>query len=263
MMMQNSASTGRFYYRLKSCLSCLPAIGIGLLGVSAHAQPGSEIDLFPVQRHAAWTYDVTMGRQAVALTAAMTRVRASGDASEVTLQWQGADGRRTQTEVYRVSATEVARVASGREGQCRYVPPFPVLRSPLVNGRRWTWKGVLQYQRRDVPAEAAFSASGPSSVNTPSGPVQAMKVHCDLTLSLDGQQRTETTDQWFAPGVGIVQQRMQNGAEVVEGRLTGFSLKRNSGPGPSTGSSSRSSLPTWNGLPWHGSPWHMPSHGRH
>jgi hypothetical protein len=222
MLMQIAASAAK----TRGCLNTVLFGCLGLVCVVARAQNAHDADLFPVHHNASWTYDVTVGRQAVALTANMTHLHTVGDATELTLEWWAADGHRTQTEVYRVSAAEVARLTSGRDGECRYVPPFPVLKSPLINGRRWTWRGVLQFQRREVPAEAAFSTTGLVSVPTPSGAIQAMKVHCDLTLNLDGQQTTQTTDQWFAPGVGIVQQRMQSGSEIVEGRLTGYNLHR-------------------------------------
>jgi hypothetical protein len=198
----------------------------GQAALAQTAQSGRDSDLFPARLNDAWTFDASGRRQSAAFTVNVTRVRRSGEAKEATLEWLAADGYRTQTEIYRISASEVARVATGQDGECRYSPPLPILRYPLANGRRWTWKGTLQFQHREVSGEAVMTASGPTTLQAPAGAFQAMRVHCDLILNVDGQSVSQPTDCWFAPGVGIVQQRMQSGDSMIEGRLAAYNLRR-------------------------------------
>ena len=226
MSMQISASPNLNLKPFRSLAQLgLLAVGLAALATDARAQANRDSDLFPARRRNSWTFDVNAGQQATTLTATVARVRSGADGSEMIMEWLTSDGHKTQTEVYRLSAAGVDRLVSGKDGECRYSPPFPVVRYPLAAGRRWTWKGVMQFPRREVAGSAVLTAAAPSSVQTPAGAFQAVRVHCDLTLTMEGRAVTQPTDTWFAPGVGIVQQRIQSGTDIIDGRLTAYNLR--------------------------------------
>lgn len=183
--------------------------------------------LFPVKLGATWTYAGTGSFAGdYSFTDTITAVREDG----FSLNTQFDDLARTQEWTCKpeglASLTFGGGAAGGifANGMQMELTTSNVqgvnLPKMVTVGDQWTYsldfEGEMQIS--DTPAQAqgsatfAFSAAGEESVTVPAGTFNAMKIHTDMTLTMQitfsgittPVTFTSPTDLWFAPGVGWV-----------------------------------------------------------
>ena len=73
-----------------------------------------------------------------------------------------------------------------------------------------------------APGTAASRVSTIETIKTPAGSFAAYRVDTIITTTVQGQQIYLYAARWLAPGVGLVQQRIVAGSQVVQKQLTAF-----------------------------------------
>lgn len=187
---------------------CLVA---GLALTPRPASSAGSDSLFPTGKGSAWTFKGTAGPQALEMTAAIASASSAGGKTTVNMQWQ-MGGRNIQDETYIVTATEVQRSRSGAGGANVITPPITILKMPAKVGTAWTWKGELTTKtpqgEMKFNGTAKLKIAARETVKTTGGTFNAFRVDMDLTISAQGQTQTIPNSYWFAPGAGLVKQKI-------------------------------------------------------
>lgn len=110
-----------------------------------------------------------------------------------------------------------------------FTPPQPIIRTPVREGAVLRWQGTLHDGHQNLPAVGYSRVSYVDRLPLPSGSQRnAYRVDTVFQLQTNGaQQVSYAMSRWFAPGVGLVQQRFQNGnAEITQTLLSAPSPDR-------------------------------------
>jgi hypothetical protein len=207
-------------------ISFLQVVVVALLGSFGRAGfAESAIDYWPMKPGNTWQLVISVGEKRVSQNVIVTKVTTIARGNEATLEYS-IDGKVNQTEVYRRTAAGLYRVKAGPGSGGTISPPFPQLIYPIAAGKKWKWKGFINTQGTSIPAESELTVSGPTTVKTPAGTFRAIKIHSELVVGAKGQMQANLpNDYWFAPNVGLVQQRLPAGAQTIEGTLQSYKLK--------------------------------------
>ncbi len=202
--------------------------------IHSGASPGpAGENLFPIGKGSSWTFKGTAMGTPIEMTATVTSSVASGGTTAVKMNWT-TNGRSTQEETYLVSADSIQRARAGANGSSEVSPPVTVIKYPVSVGKSWSWAGKMKVQRPqgglEVPASATVKIAARENIKTPAGTFSAYRVDLSLSVEAAGKTQVIPNSYWFAPGVGLVRQRMslhgQNGqAVVIEASVTKYSIK--------------------------------------
>lgn len=201
--------------------------GVALLTIGsgpAPAQKGSSRDYWPLKQGNSWTLETKAGDVTIVMTATVTKVVKEPQGTRITVDYIS-NGQSIQVETYRLTKNALLRMQSGTAGSGTISPPMPLIRYPLKAGASWTWKGTLVMPGQSGAGVAKLTVSGPETIKTPAGKFQAMRVHSNLTIEMQGQKLNIPNDYWFAPGIGIVQQKIQIGPQTVNSKLLKYKVK--------------------------------------
>lgn len=188
----------------------LPALFAAvLLAAPALAQdPPPGEDLFPLAVGTAWTYRVSGQDERFVVRA--VREEMVGEKMCVLLEASLRD---------RVVATE--HLAFTKVGLCRFradkediEPHVCILKPGAARGTTWRPK----YQLAGRPAAATFRMQGQEEVSVPAGKYKAVVVQASMG---EGTAWWVQTRSWYAPGVGLVKQTVEEGK-----RLTTLELEK-------------------------------------
>ena len=171
-----------------------------------------------------WTLETKVGGQTTTQVITVTKITQNGNNSDATLDYK-VDDQVVQTEVYRFDSKGISRVSSGPNGMNKLTPPYQIVKYPMEADKKWAWKGKIAVKAEEYQATSEVSTSGPETLKLPSGVFKAIRVHAELTImSSDGGKTLIPNDYWFAPGVGLVQQKAKIGASEITGVLTSYKL---------------------------------------
>jgi hypothetical protein len=92
-------------------------------------------------------------------------------------------------------------------------PPECLLKYPVKEGESWTSK----FKNGDESVTVEAKAGKLEEVQVPAGKYRAIAVQSEMT----GSESTVRVTTWFAPGVGIIKQSIEN-----QGARRGFQVKR-------------------------------------
>lgn len=196
--------------------------------MTEEAPPAAErgASLFPVQPGARWLLDVRDSAERTARTEVLTQKR-GGSSDEIVLEARpttatSESGPPTQRETYIVNKGGVFLRSVSNTVEFRLEPPLPLLRFPVDEGAYYNWTGRIITKGQAVPATGISRVSGREKF--PYRADEVMAYHSDAVLSLvindasaKPQRMTIPMARWFAPNVGLVQQRMLR-TDVVRGR---------------------------------------------
>ncbi|HEY0379505.1 MAG TPA: hypothetical protein VGC87_21485 [Pyrinomonadaceae bacterium] len=192
-----------------------------LLAASGVAQKSAAParDYFPLRAGDSWTY------------------RNDEDESEFTVKVLGEERQADGTVVYQVEHLVGIRIHAWyaktpgwvlmlreanpeQEGmEVKHEPARKFLKSPLVAGAKWTWKGKGM-TGQDILTIS--TVAGPEVVTTPAGRFRAMKVVSKVT---DGDAAVTRTT-WYAPGVGLVKTLTETPTLRYGSELVDYSFKK-------------------------------------
>lgn len=195
--------------------------------VCARAQqpPTTAADYWPFHEGSTWTFVATVGDKKMTQVVTVTKVTKADGKTRAELEYK-TEGRQAQREIYEVDATTIQRVASGPNGGNKLTPPLPVVRLPMTAGKKWSWKGELSFAGTTLKGSAQLSVNGPETIKTEAGSFSALRVHVDLDVASGEQTIKVLNDYWFAPRVGLVQQKATVGSQHIEGVLTSYKLSK-------------------------------------
>lgn len=208
----------------------LHSCGLALFchSVACAQAPPVAVDYWPMKAGNSWTVESTGNGKATALVLTVVKsVRREGPAIEATIEY-AANGTVVQTEVYRTDAHGITRLHGGKGGADTPVPPFPVIKYPLIFGSTWTWQGTITTGGKTFQGTADFKVSGPVALDTLAGHFQTARIQVDLVvIDSSGAKAAFTNDYWFAPGVGMVQQQFMLGeTKLYSGAITSYQLQK-------------------------------------
>jgi hypothetical protein len=191
----------------------------------APAASAAADNYWPMTLGSNWEMDIDVNGKSMKQVLTVTKATKTDTGSEATVQYKIA-GSVVTTEVYRTDAKGVYRVAGGKDGTNSITPPFNFIQYPLVPGNKWSWKGKIFFNGKNFDASANVTSSGPDKLSLLAGEFQAIRVHVDLSvIDEQGNKFPLQNDYWFAPGVGIVQQKAILGDKVINGTLSSYELK--------------------------------------
>jgi hypothetical protein len=212
---------------MKTCRQLLLLlIAFSLLDFSLSARAQDAASYWPFKVGNTWTLNTKVNDKVLVAIIKVTKiVPAQGTQSDAYLEYT-IDGNVTQVEIYRFDDKGIARVGSGKDGSTRLDPPFTMIQYPPTDGSKWVWTGKISVGDNKFAATSNMSASGPETIKTAAGEFKAVKIHSDLTMTLpDGTSMALPNDYWFAPGVGLVQQRAVVNGMTIDGSLTSYKLQ--------------------------------------
>jgi hypothetical protein len=213
------------------------------------------LDYYPMKEGNTWTYAFIGGKQT--LRAKVVKATSDKNGLQATLEWSvrqddAQEWTKFQTEVYRATSEALLRLRVGPEEEGKLNPPLPVLRFPLKAGEKWTWKGKKTFRSQSAVFLYELQAQAEEEIKTPAGTFKAIRIHIEdqteppqkkegafrptrlRTAAYPQDASPEppkaplrpTNDYWFAPGVGMVQQRVRlPQAGVQEIQLTAYTVK--------------------------------------
>lgn len=175
-------------------------------------------DFWPSSSGRTWTMEAHIGAKKFTQSVTVRSLVPESDGARYFLDYRSG-AALIQTESYLVSARGVSRFYGGRaDNITSYSPPLPVLQYPLAPGSKWYWTGTITAGAGGKPsqASAAWSASTPETVPLATGAVSALRVHMDLTVTVNGKRSIVQDDTWYAKGIGPVRQRTSVGRVTVD-----------------------------------------------
>jgi hypothetical protein len=99
----------------------------------------------------------------------------------------------------------------------KFVPPQPMITTPVKNGTRWKFDGAIG----ETKVSQNYEITGEEDVEVPAGKFRAWRVHCEQTAPTNA-----TIDRWFVPGTGFVKvESVIKGESGVVAQKTWMSLK--------------------------------------
>ena len=210
---------------MKTLQNFLSAAGLSFLlcisAITARAQDAAA-SYWPFKEGNTWTINTKIEDKTLIEILTVTKVTQQGTSSDATVEYK-IDDKVIQTEVYRSDDKGISRVSSGA-GILN--PPFPVVQYPMAADKKWKWTGTVNAGGKEFHGDSEISTSGPETLKLPAGEFKAIRVHSELTLTLeDGKKVAFPNDYWFAPGVGLVQQKAKLGNLDIFGELTSYKLK--------------------------------------
>ncbi|MDX1933059.1 MAG: hypothetical protein SFU56_10680 [Capsulimonadales bacterium] len=132
------------------------------------------------------------------------------------------NGKPFRAEIFDVSSEQVRQVAAGLGDRVTMVPPLPLMRLPVREGAEQDWIGVLQFRKVRTPGTAYSRVSAQEIVKTPAGEFGAWRVETVIRTTIEGKPFAFPMTRWFAPGVGMVRQRLYVGNILVEKELVRY-----------------------------------------
>ncbi|QDU65822.1 hypothetical protein [Engelhardtia mirabilis] len=94
--------------------------------------------------------------------------------------------------------------------------PFdPSYSWPLWVGKRWTGEYTLRTEDGDVPIVAHYHCDAVESVETPAGTFEALRIWRRDRVNAEGNYLERTSVEWFAPEVGYMVKRLEDGLSTV------------------------------------------------
>jgi hypothetical protein len=133
-------------------------------------------------------------------------------------------GSTVLKEGYRVTPEGILRVKGGAAGDEPVEPPLPVLVPPFETGQTWKWEGAVISQAGTVftTCRAEFKVGPDEKVQVGSETLTARRVDQVFTFKTDTGEQSITESQWFAKGVGVVQQIDKDGDKVTTAKLVKY-----------------------------------------
>ncbi len=175
-------------------------------------------DFWPFSSGRTWSMEAHIGAKKITQSVTVRSLVPETDGAKYFLDYRSG-AALIQTESYLVSARGVSRYYGGGAASLTYyTPPLPVLQYPLAPGSKWYWTGTITAGAGGKPsqASAAWSATTPETVTITTGSVSALRVHMDLTVTVNGKRSTVQDDTWYAKGIGPVRQRTSVGRATVD-----------------------------------------------
>lgn len=110
---------------------------------------------------------------------------------------------------------ERAADADADDFRLRFDPLDPSYVWPLWVGKRWTGAFTLRSPRGDVPVVARYHCDALETVETPAGTFEALRIWRADRVDAEGNYLERTTVEWYAPAVGYVVKRLEDGLATV------------------------------------------------
>ena len=137
------------------------------------------------------------------------------------------NGAALREDVFSAGTHDLSLVAAGSKNDImRMTPPIPLFSYSPVEGATETWSGILHYRNTSSSGNGLSRVSGRERVTTPAGTFDAYRIDSILLTTVGGQMVNFPSTRWFAPGVGVVKQRMMSGARVLTKELSEYHLSK-------------------------------------
>jgi hypothetical protein len=163
--------------------------------------------------------------QVLNLDAVITSSKTAAGKSTVVFRWT-MNGKPVQDEVYHVTPSSVSRAKSGPNASNVISPPLPVIQNPMKVGKAWKWRGTIKLPNgMTMPAQANLTVAKRETVKSAAGTFSAFRVDMGLLITVQNQSAQIPNSYWFAPGAGLVRQRVTLGQMVVDAAVTKLTVK--------------------------------------
>ena len=196
-----------------------------MTALSMQAATAQSQDLWPMKKGAKWVL------QSTAISPTNGSVKSAEQSVKVlsskhskagtmaTLEYS-INGKVSQVERYITTPTGVFRSAGGKDGNASISPILPIIKYPATTGAKWSWAGTIAVGKGKLNMTQESTVVGVEKVKTPSGTYQAVHIRAVLASTASGRRDTFVNDLWFAPGVGMVQQKAVMGPLNVSAVLS-------------------------------------------
>lgn len=192
----------------------------GVLSCSHHKETG----FWPMNVGSSWTFAGKMGDQQFGQTYSVSDRQPEGNGEHISVT-DTVDGKVLDIECYQKNANGLYRAGSDLRPSDGSEVPFLLLPAGIKPGQTWNWQGDVTKQGKKAKAVQKLTAVGIETVQTPSGRYQAIHIHSDLAVTLNGAKLHFPNDYWFAEGVGPVKLSAEvPGSEKLEETLTRYTL---------------------------------------
>ena len=203
--------------------------------VAQKTPPPTALDYYPLKQGNSWTLNLTIPGVHSGeithgvITMTVSKVAKVGAFTVASLEIRR-DGKLQQTEQYRITPTEIVRIAAGWNAEEKMIPPIPIVQLPMKPEQTWKWQGKVQTKVGTTNAEATFSVLEPEDLPVPAGTFRATQIHAEMVLKPvqkgKVQPKSMPLDYWFVPGVGLVQQKLQLPLGILLAQLKTSTLKK-------------------------------------
>ena len=205
------------------CLVLIPAFS--LIG-----QARADENLFPAKLGSVWTFKGNAGAVNVAMDATIASSKTDGKKTTVVMRWTK-EGAPVQDETYVITSESVSRSRVGAYGNIKMDPPFPIIQYPVKINKIWKWSGTVITPAGSNKAAAIIKVISKENIKTHAGMYSAFRIESMVTFNIKGQSVKVPNIYWFAPDVGMVQQRMlvpqpDGKGVVVEASVSAVKIKR-------------------------------------
>lgn len=122
---------------------------------------------------------------------------------------------------------EYSQLAFGTNGENALDPPYPIFRFPVRKGDTNVYRGAILRGTSSARTGGAVRTAVVERLSLPAGKFDAWRTDSVLRVSGKGRATAVRSFSWFAPNVGVVQQRyMDDGSNVLITKvLRSFVLK--------------------------------------
>jgi hypothetical protein len=131
----------------------------------------------------------------------------------------GADGYRCVEEVSLMTNSftrdlwEAGQERDGvPEATRALAPPDPMLTWPLWEGKRWSGHLLSKAPGRPaIPLQVSYHCDRVETVHVPAGSFRALRIWRNVTVAAEGDYVVRTSLRWYAPEVGFLVRRLDDG----------------------------------------------------
>ena len=188
-------------------------------GAAAQKSEAPAPDYFPLRVGDSWTYRSTSGSTEHSLKVLREEKQADGTTRYEVEKLAGAKVLMSFSKAGGWVLLHSERYPEHEGLEAKYEPAKQYLKSPLVAGAQWGWKGE-DYTKTEL--EEDNQVSGPEDVTVAAGKFRAMKV----VTKVAGATAPLTRTNWYADGVGLIKSMSESGQMQYGWELKDYSFKK-------------------------------------
>jgi DUF3108-like len=196
------------------------ALALFLLAMSAAAQKSKApvLDYFPLRVGDSWTYRSASGDTEYSVKVLNEEKQADGTIRYLVEKVAGAKVHTLFSKASGWVLMHAERYPEHEGLEAKYEPARQYLKTPLVAGSQWSWKGE-DYTKTELKEDN--QVVGRENVTVPAGKFRAMKV----VTKVAGGATPMTRTYWYADGIGLVKSTTKAGQTKYGWELADYSFK--------------------------------------